>query len=240
MEPRPVRAASRDGGGIRALPERLSGSIRTGVLLPSFAHALAEVVANSIDACATSIDVRVDVAAGGFCVEDDGHGVRDMRLLGERHCTSRQAGCERLGYRGEVRSPARLPGPTCTQLSLPRPPAAPMTGPRALLTPPPSPLQALHALGQLSALQVVSRVAGSFETLSKRVTFGALQHVGPCAAPRSGKGTTVGLGGGGGGGGGGQATRGPLVPLRSQAGTQACSPTPPLLSPQIALGLPAP
>ena len=76
---------------IAALPPALVSSLRSGVSITSYAQAVVEVVANSLDAGASTVRVDLNPAAFGFSVADDGQGVQPacMQLLGTRYCTSK-------------------------------------------------------------------------------------------------------------------------------------------------------
>ena len=75
------------------------------------AQAVAETVANSLDAGAAHVSVRLHAASLSFTIEDDGHGIpaEAFDLVGGRHCTSKlrsladvQRGVATLGFRGEA------------------------------------------------------------------------------------------------------------------------------------------
>jgi hypothetical protein len=93
------------------LPPAAAGRLRTSTIIGSLAQAVEEVVHNAIDAGATSVAVTLDAGAGAASCADDGRGIRsaDLRLLGDRHCTSKlaslaqlRAGVPTLGFRGEA------------------------------------------------------------------------------------------------------------------------------------------
>lgn len=130
---------------IVVLPPPLRGAVAGQPLVASPADALAELVANAIDAGATEINAEIDLrpAALHLRVQDNGAGVAaaSMRLLGQRFASSRRpaagaapAAPPPLGYRGE----------------------------------------ALAAIREAAAaVEVTCRAAGSWETLSLRLEPGA-------------------------------------------------------------------
>lgn len=120
-------------------PPALRAQVRSQTVIGSVAEALAEVVANALDAGAGEINIELALGQDslGFRVADTGHGVpaASMALLGQRFATSKrpgagagsQAAAPLLGYRGE----------------------------------------ALAAIREAAAaVEVTSRAAGSFETLA--------------------------------------------------------------------------
>ncbi|GLI67339.1 hypothetical protein VaNZ11_011413 [Volvox africanus] len=96
---------------VRQLPKSLVDRIRTGLTLNSLDEAIAELLANSIDAEASNVHISLNAEALSFTVEDDGRGIHpdDVNALGGRYCTSKirsmadfQAGVRTLGFRGEA------------------------------------------------------------------------------------------------------------------------------------------
>ncbi|KXZ54813.1 hypothetical protein GPECTOR_4g884 [Gonium pectorale] len=96
---------------VRQLPQQLVERIRTGLTLDSLPQAVVEVLANSLDAHAQNIVIRLGAPTLSFTVEDDGHGVRaeDLDVLGSRYSTSKlrgvtdlAGGIQTLGFRGEA------------------------------------------------------------------------------------------------------------------------------------------
>ena len=104
-------------GLIRQLPAHAIDRIRGEVTIGSYAQALCALLSNALDACSTSIDVELDVQSGTICILDDGTGIQDLSLVGQRYCTSKapqpllslgpligsssQQASTTLGFRGE-------------------------------------------------------------------------------------------------------------------------------------------
>lgn len=98
-------------GRIHALSENLIGKIAAGEVVERPASAVKELIENSLDAGATSIniDIRQD-ATDFFKVADNGCGIEpaDLKLAFERHATSKIVqeddlnGIMTLGFRGEA------------------------------------------------------------------------------------------------------------------------------------------
>jgi DNA mismatch repair ATPase MutL len=72
---------------IKLLPVDTINSVRTSFIIASFGQAVEEVVLNSIDAKATSIEVNLDVNNWSFSVLDNGTGIHysDLKTIGERY-----------------------------------------------------------------------------------------------------------------------------------------------------------
>lgn len=89
---------------MKKLPEETQELIRSGIQLPSFEVAVAEVVHNSIDANSTTVAVAVDLPSLSFEVRDNGDGIspEDMALVFTRHASSKPTTGERHGFRGEA------------------------------------------------------------------------------------------------------------------------------------------
>lgn len=148
-----------------ALPPSAAAAVRAQAIVSSPAEAVAQLVANSLDAGAREVHVELDLAPGGLAlvVRDDGSGIRaaDLPLLGRRHATSRGWGSPAaaelqtvriLGYRGEA-------------------------------------FAALCA--SAAEVQVTSRAAGSFETHACLLRGGNMQQHGLALEQRKRHGTTV-------------------------------------------------
>lgn len=97
--------------GIQRLPDEMVGRIAAGEVIERPAAAVKELVENSLDAGATAISVAI--GEGGVAlidVRDDGSGMsdRDLRIVAERHATSKIASIDdlmtltTLGFRGEA------------------------------------------------------------------------------------------------------------------------------------------
>ncbi|KAL4436600.1 hypothetical protein ABPG75_003739 [Micractinium tetrahymenae] len=100
---------------VAALPTAAAAALRAQAVISGPAEAVAELVANSLDAGAREVHVELDLAPGGLAlaVRDDGTGLQaaDLPLLGRRHATSKTlgssaatavGGAQVLGYRGEA------------------------------------------------------------------------------------------------------------------------------------------
>jgi DNA mismatch repair protein MutL len=95
---------------VNELPREVIQKLRSGVAISTLSQAVEELVCNSIDARAVSVDVSVCVASGFVEVRDNGVGMdlADLLRCGNRYCTSKIGSlsdlrCVRtLGYRGEA------------------------------------------------------------------------------------------------------------------------------------------
>lgn len=96
---------------VRELPPALVSRLRAGVGVGSLPQAVAEVLANALDAGSAHVAFRLDAAGASFACEDDGIGIlpEAFATLAGRHCTSKvrtladlQAGVRTLGFRGEA------------------------------------------------------------------------------------------------------------------------------------------
>lgn len=95
---------------IKCLPKEVQGKLRSGITLPSLQQCVEELVANSIDAEATCVGVRMDMDAFKVQVIDNGRGMsaEDMGCVGHRYYTSKCNSLEDLedlrfyGFRGEA------------------------------------------------------------------------------------------------------------------------------------------
>ncbi len=99
---------------IRELPAAVAGRVRSGENgCSSVPQAVAELLANALDAGAHNVVIRLNAEELAFTVEDDGHGLSaaDLQHFGRRYHTSKlssvadlQAGVSTLGFRGEATS----------------------------------------------------------------------------------------------------------------------------------------
>lgn len=150
---------------IAAVPAPVRAAVRSQAVISTVAEALAEVVANALDAGATEVNIEVALAPQllGFRVQDNGTGVpaTSMGLLGQRFATSKP---HQPGSAGAAGGSAA-----------------------ADTSPAPHPLgyrgEALAAIREAAgALEVTSRAAGSFETLTITLQPGG-RVAGPALAP---------------------------------------------------------
>eukprot|EP00040_Diaphanoeca_grandis_P030060 m.177049 g.177049 ORF g.177049 m.177049 type:complete len:535 (+) comp31871_c1_seq1:86-1690(+) len=102
--------------------------IRTGVTAPSVAQIVEELVCNSLDAGASFIQVKLNLAMHKIEVEDNGRGIcfDDLKLVGERYCTSKTIDSDddhpvTYGYRGEALASCRNIGVLQISTRLPSP-----------------------------------------------------------------------------------------------------------------------
>lgn len=98
---------------IKALPESVRSSMRSGIILFDLTRVVEELVFNSLDAGATKVIVAIGVGTNYIKVTDNGCGItRDgLVLLGERYATSKfelladmNTVPESFGFRGEALS----------------------------------------------------------------------------------------------------------------------------------------
>lgn len=96
--------------GIRCLDAHESTRVRSACALPRLAAIVEELVLNALDAGAIDVHAQVDTAAFTVSVRDNGHGIGEagLRVIGERHATSKLASIADLdrlstfGFRGEA------------------------------------------------------------------------------------------------------------------------------------------
>lgn len=98
---------------IATLPAALAAAIRSGQAIQTYAQAVAEVVANALDAGSTSVEITLDAGSLSFSVSDNGCGIEEGSILmvAQRHSTSKlrtlaelQGGVRSHGFRGEALS----------------------------------------------------------------------------------------------------------------------------------------
>ncbi|KAG0064710.1 DNA mismatch repair protein [Linnemannia elongata] len=95
---------------IQPLASSVSDELRASLVVNSLEQCISELIQNSIDANATSIEVKVDVAGHSLQVSDNGDGMlpADMALIGARYATSKCFSLQDLnrittyGFRGEA------------------------------------------------------------------------------------------------------------------------------------------
>ena len=91
---------------IAALTASTTSQLRSGIVIPSLPAVLLELVQNSLDARASSIQVVLDLERWSIRCDDDGCGLArdDLRRVGqERYWTSKaDGGHETFGFRGEA------------------------------------------------------------------------------------------------------------------------------------------
>ncbi|KAL1965091.1 hypothetical protein VTN77DRAFT_6004 [Rasamsonia byssochlamydoides] len=91
---------------IRPLPADVAAKIKSSISITHLNGVVLELVKNSLDADAVSINITLDYRRGGCIVEDDGHGIppaefKDDSRLGQAHCTSKFGLGEGVyGYKG--------------------------------------------------------------------------------------------------------------------------------------------
>eukprot|EP01052_Picozoa_sp_SAG31_P009826 SAG31_NODE_525_length_14489_cov_3.693815_14_plen_227_part_00 len=147
---------------IARLDDAHSAMVRSTIHITALAQVVEELLCNSIDSGATSIDVSFSTSKGFASVQDNGHGIglSDLRKCGSRHSTSRAGwssadqvrSCSSyFGFRGE----------------------------------------AIASIARLGIVSIVTRCGGSQETHEKWMKDGKVLTVGPCSTPRTSSGTTV-------------------------------------------------
>ncbi|KAF9905975.1 DNA mismatch repair protein [Linnemannia zychae] len=95
---------------IQPLASSVSDELRASLVVNSLEQCAAELTQNSIDANATSIEIKVDVAGHSLQVSDNGDGISsaDMERIGTRYATSKCSSLQDLnsittyGFRGEA------------------------------------------------------------------------------------------------------------------------------------------
>ncbi|KAF9929094.1 DNA mismatch repair protein [Linnemannia zychae] len=95
---------------IRRLAPSVSDELRASLVVHSLDQCTAELIQNSIDANATMIEIKIDVAGHSLQVSDNGDGITstDMARIGTRYATSKCSTLQDLnhittyGFRGEA------------------------------------------------------------------------------------------------------------------------------------------
>lgn len=150
---------------LAALPPAAATALRAQAIISSPAEAVAELVANSLDAGAREVHVELDLAPNGLAlaVRDNGAGIRavDLPLLGCQRATCK-GGCSAIAARTETYN---------------------MFGYRG---------EALVAICAAAAeVEVTSRAAGSFETHACLLRRGSMAQHWLTLEQRVRQGTTV-------------------------------------------------
>lgn len=91
---------------IRELDLQTQLKLRSGIVIDSLDSAVRELLQNSVDAGASDITIKVDLASLSVCVEDNGHGILQdqLPLVGLRYHTSKAVLGPLFGFRGEALS----------------------------------------------------------------------------------------------------------------------------------------
>ncbi|KAL3149030.1 hypothetical protein ABBQ32_001878 [Trebouxia sp. C0010 RCD-2024] len=96
---------------IGQLPVAIAVKLRAPLVVNSLAQVVEELAANSVDAQATVVSIKVDVSSLSLTVQDDGHGVDQASFssLAVHHATSKLKdlkqltfGVTTLGFKGEA------------------------------------------------------------------------------------------------------------------------------------------
>ena len=132
---------------IDALKTQLVARLCSGISISSFTQAVIEVVANSVDAGASTVHVVLNARQHSFSVEDDGCGISpgNFGRIGVRHGVSKVhnlrdyelLGVATLGFRGE----------------------------------------ALASIGNVAELHISSQLRGSFEAFCKVIKGGEVRQL---------------------------------------------------------------
>ncbi|KAF2204701.1 hypothetical protein GQ43DRAFT_408934 [Delitschia confertaspora ATCC 74209] len=85
---------ARMSASIKPLPEDVIAQIKSSTSIVSLSGVVIELLKNSLDARASKVDVTVDFARGGCCIEDNGFGIAPSEFrpdggLGRMYCTSK-------------------------------------------------------------------------------------------------------------------------------------------------------
>lgn len=107
-------------GEIAPLPQRTRSILRSTVILASLVQVVSELIQNSLDANARSIQVGIDCDEWSCWVQDDGVGlaIDDLETLANRcktdsmrYSTSKVSDGDQFGFRGEGEPPDDRAGP---------------------------------------------------------------------------------------------------------------------------------
>jgi len=81
-----------------------AGKLRSLELVVDISACVQQLVENSLDAGATSIECRIDCSKFSVSVTDNGRGISvdELRNIGLRYCTSKEMSRGAYGFRGEA------------------------------------------------------------------------------------------------------------------------------------------
>jgi DNA mismatch repair ATPase MutL len=144
---------------IRRLPESATLGVQGGYSVHSFAQAVEQLCANSIDAGARSVAVHLDASQLTASVSDDGAGIpaSSFTSLGMRFCSSKQLRAASAGSSSGCNAAAAAARGAAEEQALLVHTCGPL-GSRGTF---------LASLAEVATVEIVSKAAGSFETHRK-------------------------------------------------------------------------